>query len=264
MKILNLLTALCALTSIACSGATKTEENNMQNHSIIEKYSDAGLKHDTFTTPAGRNVNIVFIKHGSIILDVDGYEIYIDPVKMFGTDFTVLPKADAIFVTHEHHDHFDTEALKELTSDKTQIFSSTNVAGQYSIAKAVQPGQGVRVPEADIEVMTTPAYNISEGHLQFHPKERKDIGMIFNIDGLRIYVAGDTEDIPEMASFGDIDVAFIPVNQPYTMTPEQAIHAAEMLQPKALYPYHYGDTDLSPVVEKFAGSDIDVRVRDLQ
>ena len=110
----------------------------------------------------------------------------------------------------------------------------------------------------DFTVEAVPAYNTTEGHLQFHPKGR-DNGYILTIDGTRIYVAGDTEDIPEMESIDDIDIAFLPCNQPYTMTPDQLINAAKVIKPKVLFPYHYGQTDLSGVAAQLEG--IDVRIR---
>ncbi len=112
----------------------------------------------------------------------------------------------------------------------------------------------------DITLEAVPAYNITEGHLQFHPKGR-DNGYILTLDGLRIYIAGDTEDIPEMGDLKDagIDIAFLPCNQPYTMTPEQLVNAAKMIKPKVLFPYHYGDTDISGIPTQLPG--IDVRIR---
>ena len=112
----------------------------------------------------------------------------------------------------------------------------------------------------DITVYAVPAYNTTDGHLQFHPKGR-DNGFIFNIDGLRIYVAGDTEDIPEMADIHDIDIAFMPCNQPYTMTPDQLVKAARMVKPKVLFPYHYGQTDVSGIPTALQAYGIDVRIR---
>ncbi len=113
-----------------------------------------------------------------------------------------------------------------------------------------------------ISVEAVPAYNTTEGHLQFHPKGR-DNGYILNIDGLRIYIAGDTEDIPEMSAIGekDIDIAFLPCNQPYTMTTDQLVNAAKMVKPRVLFPYHYGQTDVSGIPDKLQGEGIDVRIR---
>ena len=106
-----------------------------------------------------------------------------------------------------------------------------------------------------------PAYNTSPKHLQFHPKGR-DNGFILNIDGFRVYIAGDTEDIPEMANLGNIDVAFLPCNQPYTMTVSQLLNAALMVKPRVLIPYHYGSTDISSVPNALAPYGIDVRLHE--
>ena len=111
-----------------------------------------------------------------------------------------------------------------------------------------------------VEVEAVPAYNTTEGRTQFHPKGR-DNGYILTLDGLRIYIAGDTEDIPEMQDIKDIDIAFLPCNQPYTMKPEQLVKAAKTVKPKVLFPYHYGQTDLSSIPEQLKGEGIDVRIR---
>ena len=112
----------------------------------------------------------------------------------------------------------------------------------------------------DIKVEAVPAYNTSEGRTQFHPKGR-DNGYILTLDGLRIYIAGDTEDIPEMASISDIDIAFLPCNQPFTMTTDQLVRAARIVKPKVLFPYHYGQTDVSKLPSQLQGDGIDVRIR---
>jgi L-ascorbate metabolism protein UlaG (beta-lactamase superfamily) len=112
----------------------------------------------------------------------------------------------------------------------------------------------------DITVEAVPAYNTTPGREKFHPKGR-DNGYILTIEDLRIYVAGDTEDIPEMAELKDIDIAFLPCNQPYTMTPEQLVKAAKVIKPKVLFPYHYNDTPIRKVTMFLAGSGIDVRIR---
>lgn len=222
-----------------------------------------GINHDSFTAKSGKNIKIHFIKHASLILEIDGRLIYIDPTGMFGNDFTKLPKADAVMVTHEHHDHYDTKTIEQISTADTRFICNGRVAELSGRIEAMASGDSLEL--MGINVTATPAYNITEGHLQFHPKERKDIGFVHVIGGFRIYVAGDTEDIPEMSSLKDIDIAFIPVNQPFTMTPQQAIHAIEMINPKIAYPYHYGDTDISPIVEKFKDNkDIEVRVRELQ
>lgn len=108
-----------------------------------------------------------------------------------------------------------------------------------------------------------PAYNITPGHLQYHPK-RRDNGYILTLDGFRIYISGDTEDIPEMKDIKDIDVAFLSTNQPFTMTPAQTAKVAKTIKPKVLFPYHFSDTDVSKVKELLNGTGIDVRIRNYQ
>ena len=117
-----------------------------------------------------------------------------------------------------------------------------------------------RVIAKGIKLDAVPAYNTTPDHKQFHPKGR-DNGYVLTIDSLRIYIAGDTEDIPEMATLKDIDVAFLPCNQPYTMTPEQVAKAAQTIKPKVLFPYHYSETPIKRVSELLSGTTIDVRIR---
>lgn len=257
-----------AFTALVCSIMLFAEIscNAQKADSAIDVFAKNGYVYDTFETPSGKKVNIIFIKHGSLALEYRGKVIYIDPVSMFGNNFSILPKADMILVTHEHGDHFDKNVIKELTDDKTKIITSKDVADELPDAEGIVPGKELDFPSLGFTLTTVPAYNITPGHLNFHPKDRGDLGFIFNFDGFKVYVAGDTEDIPEMAEIGkdNIDVAFIPVNQPYTMTPEQAVHALEMIHTKVAYPYHYGETDLTPLIDRFKGSDIDVRIRQMQ
>lgn len=269
----NFFTILCSLAVFLTACAKTTIPATMESEPTTNPFTEAGYESDSFTTNSGRSVNLVFIKHGSIAIDIDGYIVYIDPVTIFGNNLSILPKADMILITHEHHDHLDPKAIELLSSDSTIIFASQRVSESLQKATPVAVGEEIKSPESDFVVKTMPAYNISPDHLQFHPQQRGDLGFIFDIDGLKIYVAGDTEDIPEMARLRDqnIDIAFIPVNQPYTMTPMQAINAIEMIQPRVLYPYHFGQTDLSPIVNHFAPGKSDttsrpteIRIRSLQ
>ncbi|MBO7609017.1 MAG: MBL fold metallo-hydrolase [Muribaculaceae bacterium] len=217
---------------------------------------------DTFTTPGGKKVTFYALMHGSIRIECDEIEIQVDPVKKLGdrtVDFTTMPKADYIFVTHEHGDHFDKDAIGQLTAEGTQLITNRRCADMLGYGNVMANGDHKEVAP-DITVYAVPAYNTTDGHLQFHPKGR-DNGFIFNIDGLRIYVAGDTEDIPEMADIHDIDIAFMPCNQPYTMTPDQLVKAARMVKPKVLFPYHYGQTDVSGIPTALQADGVDVRIR---
>ena len=201
---------------------------------------------ETFFTDSGAPVRITLIKHGSLEIACKGLSIQIDPVSGLGkpTDYAAeFPKADVVLVTHEHGDHFDRTALEALDANADNLVTNARVGEMLGWGAVMANGDSRDLP-AGIRLDAVPAYNYTEGHTNFHPQGR-DNGFILTIDGLRIYVAGDTEDIPEMADIKDIDVAFLPVNQPYTMTVDQCIHAAQVLQPKVLIPYHFSNTDLS-------------------
>jgi len=217
---------------------------------------------DVFTTKSGLSVKFYALLHASIRIVFDGKEIEVDPVKELGgrtVDYTVMPKADYIFVTHEHRDHFDEGAISLLMSDATKFITNSRCAEMLGHGDVMANGD-TRTIDSLLAVEAVPAYNTTEGHLQFHPKGR-DNGYILTLDGLRIYIAGDTEDIPEMAGLGAIDIAFLPCNQPFTMTTDQLVHAARMIKPRVLFPYHYGDTDVTSLPSELQADSIDVRIR---
>ena len=234
----------------------------------IVAWTDAGKRVtkyevERFWTSAGVPVDITLIKHGTLEISYKGLSIQVDPVAGYGkpTDYaTEFPKADVILITHEHGDHLDDAAIAVLTGDATLLL--LNEASQKKIGRGevIRNGENRELP-GGILLEAVPAYNTTPGREMFHPKGNGN-GYVLTIDGLRIYVAGDTEDIPEMASLADVDVALLPVNQPYTMTPEQCIAAARVIRPKVLIPYHFGQTDLSGLTS--ALPEIDVRLRQMQ
>lgn len=219
---------------------------------------------DTFKTRSGKEVTFTAIKHGSIRITYDGREIEVDPVSGLTpqTDYSKMPKADFILVTHEHQDHLDTTAIQALEKPSTVIVTNENCAKIIGRGKVMHNGDHLQLAN-DIEVEAVPAYNTSPNHANFHPKGR-DNGFILTLDGLRIYISGDTEDIPEMKDFKDIDVAFLSTNQPFTMTPEQTARAAEIINPKVLFPYHFSDTNVRLVADLLKDTEIDVRIRNYQ
>ncbi|MBO4430669.1 MAG: MBL fold metallo-hydrolase [Bacteroidaceae bacterium] len=215
---------------------------------------------DVFKTKSGKTLQFHALAHSSIRIEYEGQEIQIDPVMKMGNttiDYAAMPKADYLFVTHEHGDHFDKEAIKTLSDAETQLIMNGRCVEMYGAGKAMKNGEKVELAK-DFTVEAVPAYNITEGRTQFHPQGR-DNGYILTIDGMRIYIAGDTEDIPEMEGIKNIDIAFLPCNQPYTMTTEQVVKVAKTIQPKVLFPYHYGQTDVSTIPSQLPG--IDVRIR---
>lgn len=214
----------------------------------------------------GKELKLTFFAHASIAIEYEGRTIYVDPVQG-NARYEELKKADMILVTHSHYDHFDMEAIENLQQSGTHILlDKTSAEGFQGDCYTMLPGS-VAEPYADIRVEAVAAYNTSESQLQFHPKEREDCGYILTLgNAVRIYISGDTEPTEEQRAIRDIDIAFICVNQPYTMKPEQAVEAVKALKPKIYYPYHYGQVEEPTDVEalkKMLDSVCDVRIRPL-
>ena len=224
-------------------------------------YAD-NYEKDQFTTPEGKKLEITFVKHGTLMLNYDGQVIHIDPVSDYA-DYTQMPKADLILITHEHGDHLDMKAINNIRKENTKIISNAGAYKTIQMGDVMGNGDKKQVtPYLLLEAV--PAYNNTPGREKFHPKHR-DNGYVLNMGGMRIYVAGDTEDIDELKELKNIDVAFLPINQPYTMTPEQGARAAKMFNPKILYPYHYGETKIEELKTLLSNTPaIEVRIRQLQ
>lgn len=211
---------------------------------------------DTLTTPDGQEVIFHFYAHASLAVEWNGKMIYIDPV-MDHADYSRLKKADVILVTHHHSDHFDGVAVDELSTRTTEIVCDRTSAEAFEMnCHTMRPGS-IANPIEGVKIEAVAAYNTSAGHTQFHPKEREDCGYIITLGGMRIYVAGDTEPTKEMKALKHIYVAFLPVNQPYTMTVDQAVEAVKAIRPTIFYPYHYGQveekTDLEALQAQLEG-----------
>ena len=228
---------------------------------IIPVFSQSMSASDLIGTSAG-DVEMYFIGHGSLMFKVKDFIIHIDPVKSSGS-YENLPKADLILVTHEHYDHLDTELINELRKTGTIMLCNANSASKVPWAQAVKAGDIKTVNNITIE--TIPAYNIVNERLKgqpFHPKGVGN-GYIVTVGTRKFYVAGDTENTPEMKALKEIDVAFLPMNLPYTMSPVMVADAAKAFRPKILYPYHFGDTNTGEIVSLLKGTDIEVRIRKL-
>jgi L-ascorbate metabolism protein UlaG (beta-lactamase superfamily) len=218
---------------------------------------------DTIATPEG-DIVITFIGHGTIMLAMGGKVIHVDPWSRLA-DYSQLPDADLILITHEHRDHLDSKAIKEIRGGDTVVLANPAAASAVEGSEVMENGQKRTVSGFSIEAV--PAYNIvhkrQDGN-PFHPKGNGN-GYVIGFGGKRIYIAGDTENIPEMKKLGQIDIAFIPVNLPYTMTLEMAADAARSIRPKILYPYHFGETRIEKLVGMLENeSGIEVRIRPMK
>jgi len=218
---------------------------------------------DRIPTSSG-DLAITFVGHGTLMLEYGGRVIHVDP---FGklTDYKKMPDADLILITHEHGDHLDLAAIAAIRKNSTVIVANPAAASKIDGALAMENGQRRTVGGLPIEAVA--AYNVvhkRDNGEPFHPPGR-DNGYVIGFGDKRVYIAGDTENIEEMKSLGPVDVAFIPANLPYTMTPEMAADAARKIRPQVLYPYHYGDTDIARVVELLSDMpEIEVRVRSMK
>lgn len=264
------LAVYCRSGKRSAAAAAKLSKAGYSVYNMVGGYiawTEAGLpitqyEVETFITPGDKPVKITLIKHGTLAIEYDGLSIHVDPVSGLGkpTDYaTEFKKADIILVTHEHFDHFDKEAIASLTDEHNTLITNSRCAEMLGYGTVMANGDVAKI--AGITLQAVPAYNYSEGHTQFHPKGR-DNGFVLTVDGLKIYIAGDTEDIPEMADIKDVDIAFLPVNQPYTMTVEQCVNAAKLLNPKVLIPYHFSQTDLSELPSFLP--DVNVLLRQMQ
>jgi L-ascorbate metabolism protein UlaG (beta-lactamase superfamily) len=221
-------------------------------------YGQGKFQEDIIKTSGG-DLKITFIGHASLMFTFAGKVIHVDPATMVYPDYASLPKADLILVTHEHGDHMDLKAIDSIRKPDTKIIS--NAAAAKTITDAIVMKNGDAQTVAGIPIEAVPAYNLEK---QFHPKGNGN-GYVLTFGDKRVYVAGDTENIPEMKDLKGIDIAFLPMNLPFTMTPEQVAEAAKVIKPKILYPYHFGNTDTGKLVALLKDEpEIDVRIRNMK
>ena len=221
------------------------------------------LETDILKTSGGE-LKITFVGHGTLMFTFGGKILHVDPVSR-EADYATMPKADIILITHEHGDHLDPGAVAAVHKEGTTIVLTEKCA-------AALPG-GIVMKNGDVrtigglQVEAVPAYNIVHKRPSgepFHPRGVGN-GYVITFGDKRVYVAGDTENVPEMKKLKGIDVAFLPMNLPYTMTPEMVADAARAFRPKILYPYHFGKTDTSQLVRLLAAEkSIEVRVRKME
>ena len=219
--------------------------------------SEPSFEIDVVKTNTG-DVKITSIGHGTLMFEFAGKVIHIDPVTR-EADYTKLPKADIVLITHEHGDHLDAKAMEILKKEGTQIILTQTCAQKIKGGIVMKNGDVNSV--AGLKIEAVPAYNL-DPQTKFHPKGQGN-GYVITFGDKKVYIAGDTENIPEIKELKDIYIAFLPMNLPYTMTPEMVADAAKIIKPKILYPYHFGQTDTSILVKLLKDSGIEVRIRKL-
>jgi L-ascorbate metabolism protein UlaG (beta-lactamase superfamily) len=217
------------------------------------------LEKDVIKTSAG-NLEFFFIGHGSLMMKFGNKIIHVDPFSKLA-DYSKLPKADLLLITHEHQDHLDPAAIDSIRTKDTKVVLTEKCAEKVSGGMVMKNGDVETVMGVKIEAV--PAYNLvhkRENGQPFHSKGQGN-GYVLTFGDKRVYIAGDTENTPEMKALKNIDIAFLPMNLPYTMTPEMVADAAQAFKPKVLYPYHYGDTDTSRINALLKDNkDIEVRI----
>jgi L-ascorbate metabolism protein UlaG (beta-lactamase superfamily) len=245
---------LCAAMSATCGGQEKA------------------LSGDQVATQSGALV-VHPINHATFVMQWNGKTIYVDPVGG-GKRFADLPKPDLVLVTHLHSDHFEPATLEAIlpAGARTVLVAPATVAEKLPEALRAKAtvkvlANGEKTEAAGIAIEAVPAYNNSPGKEKFHPKGR-DNGYLLTIGGKKVYIAGDTEDTAEMRALKGIDVAFLPMNLPYTMSVEKAADAIRQFRPKIVYPYHYRSGDGTKAnfeqLKRLVGADsgVEIRVRD--
>jgi L-ascorbate metabolism protein UlaG (beta-lactamase superfamily) len=215
---------------------------------------------DIIPTSAG-DLFITFLGHGSLMMVFKKLTIHVDPFAQVA-DYAKLPKADLILVTHEHMDHLDPAAITHIQTRSTRVVYT-------EICAKGQPGgiimhNGEEQVVCDLPIQAVAAYNIvhkRENGQAYHPKGMGN-GYVVTFGDQRVYIAGDTENIPEMKNLKDISIVFLPMNLPYTMTPEMVAECVRIIQPRIVYPYHFSKTDTSQLAELLKeDKGIEVRIR---
>lgn len=224
---------------------------------FLASFSHADNQTQVFATASG-SVRITPLNHASTLIEAGGKFIYLDPAKP--VDFSGKPKADLILITDIHGDHMDPGAIKAIEKTGTEIFAPPAVVQTVTTGKAIANGETKTWQDWTIQAI--PAYNLKRGPAPgklFHDKGRGN-GYVLTYGGKRFYFSGDTEDVPEMRALKNIDVAFVCMNLPYTMPPEEAAEAVKAFHPRIVIPYHYRGSDLRAFEKGLEGTGIEVRL----
>lgn len=211
---------------------------------------------------ASAEINFTPIEHASFVMQTNTITIYVDPVGTIGR-YGDFPAPDIILITDIHYDHLDSRVVGALKKETTTVIGPQQVIAQLGYGEAIAAGNIKTINDVSIEAVA--AYNLTQDRLQFHERGR-GVGYVVTMEGKRIYISGDTEDVPEMRNLKDIDYAFVCMNLPYTMSVEQAADAVLAFCPNVVFPYHFRGKENVSDIEHFRSlveeknQEIDVRV----
>jgi L-ascorbate metabolism protein UlaG (beta-lactamase superfamily) len=209
---------------------------------------------------AGGPVRILPIRHASLMIEAGGKVLHVDPWSQ--GNYEGLPKADIILITDIHGDHFDPKIIEILRKPDTLVIGPPVVEEKMPGIAVLKNGQSLG--GGDFHFLALPMYNEKRGPEpgRFYHEKGRGNGYVINFKGFRIYVAGDTEGVAEMRALREIDVAFIPMNLPNTMSPEEAADAVKVFRPKVVFPYHYRQSNTKFFADALVDTGIEVRLRD--
>ena len=247
---------LIAGISLALGGLTCLLAANASNRQADVEHTSAG------------DLRIMPIYHGSLMLEFAGHVIHIDPWSQ--GDYTGLPPADLLVITHTHADHLDRTMVDQLHKSSTIIVSPPAVADTLNCAPMCGSletiGNGEKRTVMGIEFEGVPMYNLVQGSAPGKPFHHKGIGSgyILRFGDTRAYVSGDTECIPEMKALRNIDIAFVAMNPPRTMSTIEGAQCVAAFRPKIVYPYHYRGSKLQEFTDALKGVPVEIRIRKLE
>ncbi|MBD3384407.1 MBL fold metallo-hydrolase [candidate division KSB1 bacterium] len=216
-------------------------------------FAQPELYRDTVKTSKG-DLELAFVEHGTLFFTFNDLVIHIDPVGRYA-DYSTMPDAELILITHHHGDHLDPDAIGKISTDSTRIICSASCAQKLDECTVMKNGDETEA--LGITIKAVPAYNRvhkRQSGEPYHPKGAGN-GYVLSFGDTKVYVAGDTENIEEMNDLNGIDIAFLPMNLPYTMSPGMFVDAVKMIKPKVVYPYHTGNSDVLEMLKLMQGYD---------
>lgn len=253
--------AICCVSFIySCTNTNKSAKNMETTKNEATNNNVEYIKPDVYKTSEG-DLKVTVVGHGSLMFEYNNKIIHVDPYSKVA-DYTKLPKADLILITHEHYDHLDSTAIAAIKKEDTKFIESKVCNEMLGYGDVIE--NGGETSFAGIDIKAVPAYNMvnkrPDGEF-YHPKGRGN-GYVLTFGDLVVYVAADTENIPEMDNLkGKVDIAFLPKNLPYTMTDEMFADAAQKVAPNYLYPYHMNDFDLNKITSLINDNKIQLIVK---